>query len=68
MASYGEPLLMTACSRLPLGLLRAPFLANPASLSWGTAFLEVSLCRKPVLASGIIFIPKPRRLFRPALV
>ena len=35
------PLLMTACSRAPLGLLRAPSLANLASLYWGTAFLEV---------------------------
>ena len=35
------PLLMTGRSRVPLGLLRAPFLVNLASLSWGMAFLEV---------------------------
>ena len=35
------PLPMTARIRVPLGLLRAPFLANLASLSWGMAFLEV---------------------------
>ena len=34
-------LLMTGPIRAPLGLLRAPFLANLASLSWRGAFLEV---------------------------
>ena len=34
-------LLMTGRSRPPLGLLRAPFLTNLASLSWGTAFSDV---------------------------
>ena len=38
------PLLMTGCSRAPLGLLWAPFLANLTSLSWGTAFLDVPSC------------------------
>ena len=35
------PLLMTGRTRVPLALLRAPFLANLASLSWREAFLEV---------------------------
>ena len=35
------PLLMTGRTRPPLGLLRAPFLANLTSLSWGMAFLDV---------------------------
>ena len=35
------PLLMAGRIRTPLGLLRAPFLANLASLSWGGAFLDV---------------------------
>ena len=37
------PLLMTGPIRVPLELLRAPFLANLASLSWGWAFLDVPL-------------------------
>ena len=35
------PFLMTARSRAPLALLPAPFLANLASLWWGTSFLGV---------------------------
>ena len=34
---------MTACSRAPLGLLPAPFLANLASLSWRERELWIRL-------------------------
>ena len=45
---------MTGPIRAPLGLLRAPFLANLASLSWETAFLDV-----PSVGTRLLVIGSP---------
>ena len=56
------PLLMTGPIRAPLGLLRAPFLANLTSLSWGGSFLEVPCCYQ--LGSLDHFRARSARLIR----